>query len=284
MKYITYKENRVHGSSSFPVAAYYIEPKNPRYKMILHWHEEVEIIRILDGELNISVDARHYKATKGDIIFLSQGVLHSAIPNQCTYECLVFDLKYLYRNNTECATQLRGFTIGEKKINLFLPSVNNDISFYVDSIFKSMLKKNNGYELNVSGYMYLLFYEIINHHLYEEIFEFSRLSQQRLSQFKKVIHYIELNLESKISLEDLSKIAGYDKKYFCAFFKELSGKTPIQYLNSYRIDFAAELLLTTKLPITEIAYQSGLEDVSYFSKQFKKYKNCTPRDYRNQLF
>jgi len=283
MKYITFKENRVHGSLTFPVASYYITKQHPRYKMILHWHEEVEIIRVLEGELNISMDARHYTATKGDIVFLSQGVLHSAIPKKCIYECLVFDLKYLYKNNTECATLLRGFATGEKKINLFLPSVNNDISSHVDKIFKIMRHKEFGYELHVSAYLYLLFYEILNHHLYEERLEFSSVSQQRLSQFKKVIHYIEINIESKITLEELSKIAGYDKKYFCAFFKELSGKTPIQYLNSYRIDFAGELLLTTKLPITEIAYQSGLEDVSYFSKQFKKHKGCTPREYRGRV-
>ncbi|MBK5201602.1 MAG: AraC family ligand binding domain-containing protein, partial [Spirochaetaceae bacterium] len=134
MKYITYKENRVHGSLTFPVGGYYINRQHPRYKMILHWHEEVEIIRVIEGELNISVDGRHYKATKGDIVFLSQGVLHSAIPTKCIYECLVFDLKYLYRNNTECANQLRVFATGEKKINLFLPSVNNDISSYVEII------------------------------------------------------------------------------------------------------------------------------------------------------
>lgn len=282
MKYITYKENRTHGSLTFPVASYLIHKNHPRYKMILHWHEEMEIIIIREGELNISIDAIHYIATKGDILFLSQGVLHSAIPKKCVYECLVFDLKFLYKNNTRCADLLRGFTSEEKKINLFLPSVNNEISSYIENIFKAMNDQEMAYELCVSGYLYQLFYLITKHHLYEERKEFSNISKQRLSQFKKVIHYIEMNVESKISLDDLSNIAGYDKKYFCSFFKELSGKTPIQYLNSYRIDVAGELLLTTKLPITEIAYQSGIEDVSYFSKQFKKHKGITPREYRSR--
>lgn len=280
MKYITYKENRVHGSSSFPVASYLIHKHHPRYKMILHWHEEMEIIKICEGELNIVIEAIHYKATKGDILFLSQGVLHSAIPTKCVYECLVFDLTYLYKNSTQCSNLLREFTSEEKKINLFLPCHNNEIAFYIENIFKAMKKQDLGYELNVSGFLYQLFYLIIKHHLYEERKEFSSFSKQRIAQFKKVIHYIEINVESKINLEDLSQIAGYDKKYFCSLFKELSGKTPIQYLNSYRIDVASELLLTTKLPITEIAYQSGIEDVSYFAKQFKKHKGTTPREYR----
>lgn len=283
MKYITYKENIIHGSLSFPVASYLIHKNHPRYKMILHWHEEMEIILIREGELSISINAIHYTATKGDILFLSQGELHSAIPNRCVYECLVFDLRYLYKNSTTCSEVLRKFTNEENKVNLFLPSGNTEIHHHIESIFRTIKIKDVGYELNVSGHISQLFYEIIKHHLYEERKEFSSVSVQRLTQFKKVIHYIEINIREKIILDDLSNIAGYDKKYFCSLFKELSGKTPIQYLNSYRIDVACELLLTTKLPITEIAYQSGIEDVSYFSKQFKKYKGTTPREYRRKI-
>ncbi|MGH4038216.1 MAG: AraC family transcriptional regulator [Sphaerochaeta sp.] len=280
MKYITYKENRVHGTSSFPVASYYIYKNHPRYKMILHWHDEMEIIIIRKGELNINIDTINYRATEGDILFLSQGVLHSAIPKNCIYECFVFDLNYLYKNNTKCAELLRGFINEEKKVNFFLPSVNNELSKCIEDIFITMNSKEFAYELMVSGYLYKLFYLILKHHLYENRQEFSSISKQKLVQFKKVIHYIEINFNKKITLDDLSRIACYDKKYFCELFKKLSGKTPIQYLNSYRIEFAGELLLTTQLSITEIAYQSGMEDVSYFSKQFKRYKELSPRQYR----
>jgi len=281
MRYMTYKEHRIHGSASAPFAFYYVSENHPRYKMILHWHDEMEIIKIVKGAFLLTVDGKNYKTKEGDIIFIMPGMLHSGIPKNCIYECLLFDLKYFYRAHTIWDKILNPFMTGERRVQLIISSEGNEISTYFNQIIKSIHEKNIAYELNISGLLYLIFYEIFNHSYYEETIAFSSLSQQRLVQFKKVIHYIELNHQAKISLDELSEIAGYDKKYFCAFFKELSGKTPIQYLNIYRIDFASELLVTTHLPVTEIAYQSGFDDLSYFSKIFKMYKSLTPLNYRN---
>lgn len=207
---------------------------------------------------------------------------HRGIPKNCIYQCLVFNLNYLYKNNSQCGKLLNSFFIGEKRVNTFLPRENTKKENNINSIFKSMRIKNYGYELNVTSCLLQLFYQITKHHLYDEKKEFSNISQEKIKQFKRVIHYIEINLSSKIELKDLANIAGYDKKYFCSLFKELSGKTPINYLNSYRIDYACELLSTTRYPITEVAFRSGIQDTSYFSKQFKKYKNCSPKEYRKK--
>lgn len=280
MRYMTYKENRIHGSASFPVAFYYVSENHPRYKMILHWHDEMEIIRIVKGTFLLTVDGKNYSTQEGDIIFIMPGMLHSGIPKNCSYECLLFQMEYFYQAHTIWEKTLHPFITGEKRVHLIIQPNDNEITTYFNRIIKSLHDKKMAYELQISGLLYLIFYEIFNHGYYEEYKAFSSLSQQRLVQFKKVIHYIELNHQTKMSLDELSEIAGYDKKYFCAFFKELSGKTPIQYLNIYRIDFASELLVTTHLPVTEIAYQSGFDDLSYFSKMFKMYKASTPLNYR----
>ena len=57
----------------------------------------------------------------------------------------------------------------------------------------------------------------------------------------------------------------------------------LEYINSYRIEKATELLQTETLSISNIALSVGIDNFSYFVKQFKKYKNCTPSQYRKSL-
>ena len=78
----------------------------------------------------------------------------------------------------------------------------------------------------------------------------------------------------------MADAVGFSTKYFCNFFKNMTGKTPVGYLNVYRIEKACKKLLTTDMPITQIAYTCGFNDLSYFIKIFKQIKNCTPKQFR----
>ena len=98
---------------------------------------------------------------------------------------------------------------------------------------------------------------------------------------KEVFSYIEANYMHKIYLEQLSECAHMNKNYFCKFFKKKIGKSPFTYLNEYRINQASALLLKSNAPITEIALSTGYENMSYFIRQFKYYKHCTPSDFRH---
>jgi AraC-like DNA-binding protein len=98
-------------------------------------------------------------------------------------------------------------------------------------------------------------------------------------QLKKVLHFIEESYYSSITLEDLSKVVAMSPKYFCKFFYELTHRTPIDYLNYYRVECASYKLVTTDLSITDIAYSCGFNDLSYFIRSFKKYKGITPSKY-----
>ena len=77
----------------------------------------------------------------------------------------------------------------------------------------------------------------------------------------------------------MSSSVNMSPKYFCRFFQEMTHRTPVDYLNYYRIERACYQLLTTDQSITEVAYNSGFNDLSYFIKTFKKYKGTTPKKY-----
>lgn len=88
-------------------------------------------------------------------------------------------------------------------------------------------------------------------------------------------HYME-----KITLEQLAGTIHMNRNYFCKFFKEKVGETPFSYLNGYRINQAASQLLQSGASITEVAINSGFDNMSYFIRQFKHCKGCTPSAFR----
>lgn len=73
-----------------------------------------------------------------------------------------------------------------------------------------------------------------------------------------------------------------NRKYFCIFFRNMTGKTPFEYLNNYRVEQAGELLLSTDMMVAKIAGNCGFNDASYFSKIFRRHKGETPHNYRKK--
>ena len=66
-------------------------------------------------------------------------------------------------------------------------------------------------------------------------------------------------------------------------FRKVTGYSPIDYLLHVRLAKAAEMLQKTELPISEIALECGFTDSNYFSRQFRRHCNSSPRDYRKNL-
>ena len=73
-------------------------------------------------------------------------------------------------------------------------------------------------------------------------------------------------------------------KYFCRYFRSMTERTPIDYLNYYRIECACEMLSTKDISIKEVALSCGFNDESYFIKTFHKYKGITPKQFMTSEF
>ena len=101
-------------------------------------------------------------------------------------------------------------------------------------------------------------------------------------QLKTVFDLIESRYSQKLTLDDLASAVHLDRKYFCRFFKKALGKTPISYINDFRIRHATTLLCTTELPVTEVCLESGFNNLGHFMKEFKKATQFTPLQFRRQ--
>lgn len=92
--------------------------------------------------------------------------------------------------------------------------------------------------------------------------------------------YIEEQYSYPITVEDVAGYTGVSRSYLFRLFQGAMNQSPKEYLLEYRIRQACQLLNQTDLPVGSIAHSVGFEDNLYFSKVFKKYKRCTPSEYR----
>lgn len=99
-------------------------------------------------------------------------------------------------------------------------------------------------------------------------------------KLQEIYMFILNNFHRNIELGTVAEIAGMPKSTFCLFFKKMTGKSFMAYLTDFRIESACQMLLKTKINISEICVASGFNDIPYFNRTFKKIKNMTPTEYR----
>lgn len=103
------------------------------------------------------------------------------------------------------------------------------------------------------------------------------------SQIKKVYEYIHENFNRKISLNEISELVNMSPVSFNRFIKKRTGKTFIEYTNDTRISYATRWLIETDLSISEISFKCGFNNIANFNRVFKKVKNITPSEFREEF-
>ena len=269
-----------HGTLEFPVEYYYVDRQHPRYQMPFHWHNEWEILRIQDGTMAISLDDEQYTLCKGDVLLIRGGMLHGGEPENCVYECLVFDLYGIYRTVEMVKPYLRPFYRQTCLPQSFYPARScGEVAEAVETLMWVFSKGSPCLELETVAGFSRLFAWIYSHRAYETA-PAAEDGSRRIDRIKPVLEYIESHYSQSLTLEDLAGVAGMNPKYFCRVFQSLTHHSPVDYLNFYRIEQAAHLLNSTELSVTEVGNRCGFWESSYFTKVFRKYKKITPVKYR----
>ncbi len=131
-----------------------------------------------------------------------------------------------------------------------------------------------------------LLLDIISYAIETEQFErFSQIienEKRKLSAIDNALHYIRENYSENLSLGAILQLTNYSKSHFIRLFKESTGMNVSEYINKYRIEKACLDLIYTNNNITEIATASGFNNIQYFSRKFKEYMKCTPKQYQKK--
>lgn len=277
MKHGELNELKKRGSDGFPIEYYYLDEAHPRYEMPLHWHREFELVLVKSGQLTLYLNTMEYTLKQGDVAVINCGVLHRGTPENCVYECIVCDLNILRRSVDAPTDLVLPIISGQMTVNVLLEADNSAEYRSAVSLFGAMRQASAFFELEVMSRLFALFFDLYKagcirpHKVNRQDANITRVSE--------LLDWLEDSIAEPITLTQLSSKAGLNEKYFCRVFKEVTGKTFTDYLSSLRIDHACSLLLHDKASVTEAALHSGFSDISYFSKVFKKYKGCSPRQW-----
>lgn len=233
-----------------------------------NWHENIEIQLCTAGHGWVLLDGRRYTFSENDIIVVNSNVLHyTSTDTELTYDCLII--------STELCDQVG---INPNRI-FFTPFINNTVIVELFSQLKTAFSDHS--DICRSAKLHKLTLEILI-----ELTEYHSLPKsefisenKKFETVKKVVSYIRNNYQKKITLDDISKNVLCDKYTLCKEFKKLTGQTIIENLNSFRCIKAVDYL-SAGYSVSDTAALCGFENLSFFTKTFKKYIGSIPSKYK----
>lgn len=284
-KYEIYHENKNHTSPEFPYNTYLCSIPLDFKSVKIHWHDEVEVIVIKKGEGIVYVDLNEYHVHTGDIVFVMSGQLHSIGQFQdkaMEYENILFKASILKSTGQDlCWDNFISPLFTAAKHGSPLISENDEIHSKLASLIENIdtlcSEHPQGYQVALKGYLFQIAFLLVNENKADINY---KQSGKSLDKIKTILSYIAEHYSENISVEDMAKLCFYSKSYFMKFFKENMGVGFISYLNDYRLEIAAEMLISSDSNILDIAIACGFDNLSYFNRSFKKKYGITPGKYR----
>lgn len=281
MRYLAFHERMTRGTFDFPIELYYVDTFHPRYEMPFHWHMECELIFVLQGCFSLTVDEKAIMVQAGDVAFVPGGAVHGGTPEKCVYECIVFDMERLLQDSMICRQRMIDVLKDPAHIQRVFRA-GTDAANLLDRVFECMEKEMGGYEFVTTGLLWQFIGLVMQRRLYTLDEKELGYGSKHSEQMKCVLRYIRQNYASPITLALLAKEAGMAPRYLCRVFGQITGRTPIDYLNYYRVECAAELLCSTQDSITEVALSCGFNDPGYFARLFKRQKGVSASQWRGR--
>ena len=277
MDYLSNHERKKRGTDSFPLDLYNVSYGHPRYDMPYHWHKEIEFVLVYSGEFHASLDGVEYTLSAGDGLYIGSGVIHGGTPSDCVYDCIVFDRDTLLFQSEIVRKTIKDIE-GRGRISPYFKNGTGQSNEYIKDLFSAAAGRDEGHEMRAMAAL-LGFYGASIAEGRLALGERDELVLERLKRLRLALDYIEENYKAHITLEDIARCSGYSPKYFCRYFYQAVHKTPIEYLNFYRIERACFILDTEGCSVGDAAYRCGFNDLGYFIRTFKKFKGITPKKY-----
>lgn len=284
------KESRVHGDAMYPISIYTI-PCNCHYIFHCHWHNEQEFLFCTEGSALFQVGTSYYEVAAGEGLYIPAEELHAAHSidySSYTFSAVVFSSELLHSSTYDV---LQGKYIDPLVNRQYIFPVHikgiahweKEMLILLREIVEINEQKCYGHELETKGRLYLVLSKLLaNSYPSTHNSEHSK-NTCRAELLKTVLHYIQSNYQDKIRLGNLASLVNMSDGHFCRFFKKIMNRTPVDYLNCFRVQKAAMLLKNSDKKIYEIALDVGFDSFSHFIAIFRKYMGCTPSKYRQKV-
>ena len=277
-------EKSVRGTKEFPFARYNFNIEQKNYILTqTHFHNELEIISVKSGEINLLVEGETFILKGGDIAFINPNEYHAlkTLESTTVYSAFVFPKELITFPDVHFFQSEFTSKIFEGKAKL--PTTLTPDDYVYSRIIHPLIKIRDEYSPTDLDILHLLI-EIFTVFIKRDLLIKIQTPDKKIPDYvKRCIDYISQNYNENITLTLLSKIAHITPNHLCFAFKTTTGLTPIEHLQVIRIKKASSLLLETNYSVEEIAFKCGFQNVGYFIKVFKKQTEQTPHAFRKNM-
>lgn len=254
-------------------------------RALCHWHEDIECIHIINGEMYYDVNGKKLLLKKGDNIIVNSKQLHFGYSN-CQKECY-FIVVLFHPNLLKCNQKMYQQYVKPVLKCTALEYLhlkegtepNTSVSEILIQLFQLMPHSSQPYGYQAIGLLYtlwdLIFDNIKDSTRLENTENDTEIEAQRL-----MVSYICQNYQENLTLRDIAAAGNVCRNKCCKLFQKYLQQSPIDFLNAYRLEVSQNLLKETSYSITEVAAACGYNYISYYSKIFYKKFGITPSRYR----
>ena len=282
--YFVLKENKPHGTKDDPFSIYHIANAKRSFQIPIHWHDEFEIIYVKSGFLTVSISGENYIGKPGDAFVVSPGNLHfmGSQTGNVDYFTFLFPLKYISFRTDDILDDklLEPLNSGHLIIS---PEIEDTVKEQCEQLVEIYGAKKEESQSKITAQIktkIILLQFILE--LWKKGFIVENDTSGKNTVEKEMVSYIQQNFTGKILLKEFGEQFHLSEKYISRYFKEHFHITISQYVTYLRLEHAKQLLQDTDIPVTEVAMQSGYQNVSYFIRSFKKTYGMSPLKYRNK--
>ncbi len=283
------QECTTRGSTELPVDFCSVSMPKDTLSVLVHWHEELEFTKIVQGTLQYDVGEKSYEVGPGDLLLITPNTLHAAKrigKGGTVTHTVVFHLNLAGLNSEDsCAKRyLQPIARGE----LFIPPVlHKDDPLYIPMLrcFQNMWDcKDPEFPYRELQFKTQIFT------LIELMWKYSvgKVAPAPSGEFRlhgdKIRHalaYMQEHFAEAITIQQLANLCGFSQVHFMNIFKAVVGTSCMDYLLAYRLAQSAEELSSSDRPIMQVALDNGFRNVSYFNRAFKARYQVTPSVYRS---
>jgi AraC-like DNA-binding protein len=254
----------------------------------LHYHEEYELNLILNATGAKRIVGDHIEIIDDlELVLVGPNLSHAWFTNKCVSPEIkevtiqwhkdLFDDKILRRNQLSFIRKMferssKGIAFSKDTIKALMPRIIglNQLGGF-DSVMELM---SILHDLSISRNM---------HTLSDTTFNDDQNLNYNSRRIDKAFEYMNNNYDKPIALKDIAKLVSMTDVSFSRFIKKRTGNTFIDSLNEIRLGHASRMLIDTTHSVAEISYNCGFNNISNFNRLFKKKKNCTPKEFRENF-
>lgn len=258
-------------TEELPISLWCVYPK----KQFRHWHEEMEMLYVLNGRMEVRFDKRSFLMTAEDVLVVNAGVVHEVIPENCAVLALSLPIeKFINVSQNKCFY----------RCNSADPESSSSFEmmrFLLAHIVQTNLTNQKKAEIQTKALILMLLRELERN--FQDVSrkgqDMSEVSDQRL---KKILTYIEEHYAEEITLGDLARQEYLSESHLSHYFKDRIGKPFSRYLMEVRLEHAVSLLTHGNLSIEEISIRCGFGTARAFNRFFKEAYHCPPTKFRKE--